>query len=333
MVVAGLFGSLFCARDMRRTVADLRMLADDRRGPLGFARRGGAAACGRRSSASWVGLFYSLSLSGFGYQTGWTQWLYWLAAKTAAAARPGRPRRVSLAAAPGLLELPRSDLVHAPHDARPRAADRRLDAATSSSAACSRTGGWRSICGDEYREYASRVPGYPGDAAFGPLSRWPQAARSTPKSQRVAADSTAWPPLRAASTEQRPFDRQPRTEGQHHAGQLGQRLPHAVEDEQHRRRRHVAVLREHAVRLVERIGRQARGPRCRPARMCGPPGWTIQPRMSSIVRPRAKSQSSSHSRSDSRMMAGTSADSVISKPWSPIRQVITSAESGSTCDR
>ncbi len=26
---------------------------------------------------SWVALFYSISLTGFGYQTGWTQWLHW----------------------------------------------------------------------------------------------------------------------------------------------------------------------------------------------------------------------------------------------------------------
>jgi protein-S-isoprenylcysteine O-methyltransferase Ste14 len=28
--------------------------------------------------ASWVGLFYSLSLTGLGYQTGWTPWWHWL---------------------------------------------------------------------------------------------------------------------------------------------------------------------------------------------------------------------------------------------------------------
>jgi hypothetical protein len=28
--------------------------------------------------SSWLALFYSLRLTGIGYQTGWTQWLYWL---------------------------------------------------------------------------------------------------------------------------------------------------------------------------------------------------------------------------------------------------------------
>lgn len=28
--------------------------------------------------ASWIALFYSLSLTGFGWQTGWTPWIYWV---------------------------------------------------------------------------------------------------------------------------------------------------------------------------------------------------------------------------------------------------------------
>ena len=31
--------------------------------------------------ASWVALFYSLSLTGLGYQTGWTPWWHWLRGK------------------------------------------------------------------------------------------------------------------------------------------------------------------------------------------------------------------------------------------------------------
>ena len=31
--------------------------------------------------ASWVALFYSLSLTGLGYQTGWTPWWYWVRGK------------------------------------------------------------------------------------------------------------------------------------------------------------------------------------------------------------------------------------------------------------
>ena len=43
-------------------------------------RKGGVELADQRHGfyASWVALFYSLKLTGFGYQTGWTQWLYWL---------------------------------------------------------------------------------------------------------------------------------------------------------------------------------------------------------------------------------------------------------------
>jgi protein-S-isoprenylcysteine O-methyltransferase Ste14 len=41
--------------------------------------------------------------------------------------------------------------------------------------------------GDEYREYASRVPGYPGMIA-GPLARWPLPESTSPIApQRLAA--------------------------------------------------------------------------------------------------------------------------------------------------
>jgi hypothetical protein len=46
---------------------------------------------------------------------------------------------------------------------------------------------------DEYRQYAARVPGYPG-MFLGPLARWPQPVPAAPASDRVpsrAADTKA----------------------------------------------------------------------------------------------------------------------------------------------
>jgi methanethiol S-methyltransferase len=120
--------------------------------------------------ASWVSLFYSLKLVGLGYQTGWTQWVYWLR-------HEALPRRefvdgsiyrwtrhpVYLSFLGLLWFTPRMTADHAVL-----------------------TGVWTAYIfvgsylkdrrmvfylGDTYREYASRVPGYPG-MFFGPLARW-----------------------------------------------------------------------------------------------------------------------------------------------------------------
>ena len=120
--------------------------------------------------ASWLMLFYTLKLTGFGYQTGWTQWLYWLR-------RQPLPRRafqergsyrwlrhpVYLSFLGLIWFTPRMTFDHA-----------------------LLTGVWTLYIfvgsylkdqrlvyylGDAYREYASRVPGYPG-ISFGPLGKW-----------------------------------------------------------------------------------------------------------------------------------------------------------------
>lgn len=178
-----LFGSLFCVA----TCAGLWLI-------FGFWQSSGrelwelhgAASLAMRVAffASWGGLFYSLSLSGFGYQTGWTQWQYWLR-------REKLPRR-------GLVDrgayrwlrhpayLSFLGLVwFTPHMTVDHAVltgvwtlyifvgsvlkDRRL----------------AFYLGEEYHDYASRVPGYPG-MPFGPLARWPRIAEIPEAARRAA---------------------------------------------------------------------------------------------------------------------------------------------------
>lgn len=121
--------------------------------------------------ASWVALFYSLHLGGLGYQTGLTQWLHWLR-------REPLPKRgfnehgayrwlrhpVYLSFLGLIWFTPRMTADHAVLTATWTVyifagsyfKDLRLTY----------------YLGDNYREYASRVPGYPG-MLFGPLAKWP----------------------------------------------------------------------------------------------------------------------------------------------------------------
>ena len=131
--------------------------------------------------ASWASLIYSLKLVGLGYQTGWTQWVHWLR-------REALPRRefvqrsvygwmrhpVYLSFLGLIWFTPRMTADHAVLTglwtvyifAGSYLKDQRLTF----------------YLGDTYREYASRVPGYPG-VFFGPLGKW----RSL-ESSRLAAD-------------------------------------------------------------------------------------------------------------------------------------------------
>ena len=67
--------------------------------------------------ASWVALFYSLSLTGLGYQTGWTPWWHWLRrVPLQGAAHSSRAGAYLLAASSGVSQLSGTDLVYACHD-------------------------------------------------------------------------------------------------------------------------------------------------------------------------------------------------------------------------
>jgi protein-S-isoprenylcysteine O-methyltransferase Ste14 len=131
--------------------------------------------------ASWAALFLSLSVTGFGYQTGWTQWVNWYR-------RQPLPRRsfketgiYRLFRHPGYFSFlgliwftPRMTLDHV--------------LLTSIWTAYIFIGSYLKdqrllyYVGDAYREYASRVPGYPG-MFFGPLGKWPARGSIEPVSK------------------------------------------------------------------------------------------------------------------------------------------------------
>src|SRR4051794_38423883 len=127
--------------------------------------------------ASWATLLLSVSVTGFGYQTGWTQWLYWFR-------REPLPRRgfkevgiYRLFRHPGYFSFlgliwftPRMTLDHA--------------LLTFIWTAYVVIGSYLKdqrllyYMGETYREYASRAPGLPG-MFFGPLGKWPAPGSST----------------------------------------------------------------------------------------------------------------------------------------------------------
>ena len=172
---SALVGTLFCAV----TCASLWLIFTYwRTTPAAVWWFDGLPALAMRAAfvASWIMLFYSLSLSGFGYQTGWTQWRYWLRRQ------PLPPRGLVARGAyrwlrhPAYLSFlgliwftPQMTLDHAVLTGIWTAyifygsalKDRRLEF----------------YLRDEYRQYASGVPGYPG-MPFGPLARWAAPAPS-----------------------------------------------------------------------------------------------------------------------------------------------------------
>jgi protein-S-isoprenylcysteine O-methyltransferase Ste14 len=120
--------------------------------------------------ASWAALFYSLRLTGIGYQTGWTQWLYWLRRQSlplrefeAQGAYRWLRHPVYLSFLGLIWFTPRMSADHAVLTGTWTVyvligsclKDRRLEF----------------YLGDSYREYASGVPGYPG-VFYGPLGKW-----------------------------------------------------------------------------------------------------------------------------------------------------------------
>lgn len=138
---------------------------------------------------SWGALIYSLALSGLGYQTGFTPWYYWMRGRAA-------PRRqfqqrgayrilrhpVYLSFAGLLWFSPTFTL------------DRGLLVAiwTGYIAVGSVLKDRRLVffLGEEYREYASRVPGYPG-VVWGPLARVPRRVASPGLPMRTGEQAAA----------------------------------------------------------------------------------------------------------------------------------------------
>jgi protein-S-isoprenylcysteine O-methyltransferase Ste14 len=121
---------------------------------------------------SWFSLFYTLSLTGFGYQTGWTQWLYWVRDERLPR-RPFVPRSlyrwlrhpVYLSFAGLVWFAPRMTLDHAILTG--------LWTAYILVGSCLKDQRLAFYLGDTYRDYCARVPGYPL-MFFGPLAKWPK---------------------------------------------------------------------------------------------------------------------------------------------------------------
>ncbi|MDB5384444.1 MAG: hypothetical protein JWM11_90 [Planctomycetaceae bacterium] len=124
---------------------------------------------------SWIGLFYSLALTGIGYQTGLTEWLYWVRRRTL-------PRRTF---------VPRGAYFILRHPVYLSFLGLIWFTPTMSLDHALLTGIWtvyifigswlkdRRLAfylGESYREYAAEVPGYPG-MLYGPLALW---SRPTP---------------------------------------------------------------------------------------------------------------------------------------------------------
>lgn len=136
---------------------------------------------------SWVALLYSLSLTGFGYQTGYTEWVHWLAGKPLPK-RDFVPKSayfvlrhpVYLSFLGLLWFVPTMTLDHA--------------LLTGIWTIYVFIGSWLKdqrlayYLGESYRQYAAEVPGYPG-MFIGPLGKWkpPMESNSSPKAPTARA--------------------------------------------------------------------------------------------------------------------------------------------------
>ena len=138
---------------------------------------------------SWVGLFYSLSLTGLGYQTGFTEWFHWVRR------RPLPPRTFTPRGAYFILRHPvYLSFLGLLWITPTMSTDRAL--LTGLWTIYIYIGSWLKdlrlayYLGDSYREYAARVPGYPG-MFFGPLARWHSPATLESKAVVTETQPTA----------------------------------------------------------------------------------------------------------------------------------------------
>lgn len=126
---------------------------------------------------SWVSLFLSLRSTGIGYQSGWTPWAYWLRRQSLPLREfkeRGAYRWLRHPVYMSFLGLiwftPRMSADHA-----------LLTSVWTVYVFIGSVLKDRRLCyylGDAYREYASRVPGYPG-MLFGPLGKWRRETASS----------------------------------------------------------------------------------------------------------------------------------------------------------
>jgi methanethiol S-methyltransferase len=182
-VPSPLYGCFFCVL----TCGSLLLTIEAwQRSPVVLWRFSGVAglSVGVGFLLSWAALFYSLSLTGLGYQTGWTPWWAWLRGRSLTRGWP-EPRGVYrffrhpiYASFLGLVWLtPTMTLDRAVLVAvwtvyifvGSHLKDRRLV----------------HYVGDPYRHYQARVPGYPL-LPFGPLGKVPLPKKATADLRRAA---------------------------------------------------------------------------------------------------------------------------------------------------
>lgn len=126
--------------------------------------------------AAWAGLFYSLALTGLGYQTGLTPWLYWLR-RLPAPRREFRPRGAYRWLRHPVYLSFLGLLWFTPAMTLDRAVLVSVWTAYIFVGSCLKDARLLFYLGEHYRRYAADVPGYPG-VSLGPLARWssPQQA-------------------------------------------------------------------------------------------------------------------------------------------------------------
>lgn len=190
----GLYGCLFCTATCLTLLTPIWLWQTSEQ--VIWQLEGWAATAVRAGFyASWIALFYSLHLTGLGYQTGLTPWLYWLrgAPLPKRAFQPRGAYRVFrhpvYLSFLGLIWFtPRMTADHAVLTGLwtvyiffgSYLKDRRLEY----------------YLGETYREYCRNVPGYPG-LMFSPLGRWSKSAASIVR-PGPNASATQGNPARAA---------------------------------------------------------------------------------------------------------------------------------------
>jgi methanethiol S-methyltransferase len=137
--------------------------------------------------ASWGALFYSLSLTGLGYQTGWTPWWRWLRHRPATP-RPFQPRGAYLWLRHPVYLSFLGLIWFTPLMTLDRLVLAGIWSFYIAIGSWLKDGRLVFYLGDTYRAYQARVPGYIG-IPFGPLARVPMTTPASAVTQ--AGDGTA----------------------------------------------------------------------------------------------------------------------------------------------
>ena len=161
LAVSAFYGLLFCCRHVREPVAHC-------------SPSGGAAlvvvwawpkSCRPAVEVgfflSWVTLFYSLSLTGLGYQTGLAPWWHWVRRRPVPPRQFQARRSIPLLPPSRLSEFSGPRLADAGHHARSGRADRACGPSTSCIGSYLKDERLSRLIGEPYRRYRNEVPAFP----------------------------------------------------------------------------------------------------------------------------------------------------------------------------